>query len=43
MKLLKCIGAVFMFLIHIALTMAGLALNIALTFVAVLAGAYMRS
>ena len=43
MKLLKCIGAVLIFLIHVAMTLAGLALNIALTFVAVLAGVYMRS
>ena len=43
MRLLKCIGAVLMFLIHVAMTLAGLALNIALTFIGVLAGTYLRS
>lgn len=43
MRLLKCIGMVLLFLIHVALMLAGLTLNITLTFVAMLAGAYMRS
>lgn len=42
-KLLKSIGAVLMLLIHTALTLAGLVLNVLLTFAAVLASAYMRS
>lgn len=43
MKLLKSLGAVLVFLIHAGMTLAGLALNIALMFIGVLAGAYMKS
>lgn len=43
MKLLKLIGSVLGFLIHVAFTLAGLALNILLTFITILATAYMKS
>ena len=43
MKLLKLIGSLLMFLAHVALTLAGLALSIFLSFIAILASAYMKS
>ena len=43
MKLLKLLGSLLMFLIHVVLTLAGLALNIFLFFIAILASAYMKS
>ena len=43
MKLLKCIGKAILFLLRIILSLAGLTMNILLSFFAVLASVYVKS